>query len=344
MSYSFPQMRLSEAETLWLEEVYSRLREFEPASPRELRVNLWNRLPRSFDPYQIDRRLMLNPSQITLLGIWHIDPESDLIDKTDRIICCIRDSILKDHSLITFRAAEIAESTNIPIEEVAMIFEKFLHQLGTFQESATVYIVDGKHFGYDSISIGSERGFQQYMSYDGLEPLVEEFYRRLDPGQSLIQSDTSAVTNEQVYWPNSAFIMMWMDDRHSELEDVANAIKDVCTQFDIKAVRADDVEHQDKITDVVLEHIAKSEFLIADLTGERPNVYYEVGYAHSLRKRPILYRRFGTKLHFDLSVHNAPEYRNITDLKHLLTKRFEAILGRSPNSQTNSESFSVAAS
>lgn len=31
---------------------------------------------------------------------------------------------------------------------------------------------------------------------------------------------------------------------------------------------------------------------------------------------------------FDLSVHNVPEYKNITELKELLTKRFEAILGR----------------
>ena len=148
----------------------------------------------------------------------------------------------------------------------------------------------------------------------------------------LLGSASTAQITVAKHVPNTAFILMWMDKNRPELVDVHEAVKDVFGEFGILAIRADEVQHQDRITDLVLEQIANSEFLFADLSGERPNVYYEVGYAHALGKRPILYRRTGTPLHFDLSVHNVPEYENVTKLRQLVRERLVAITGRTPNS------------
>jgi len=130
--------------------------------------------------------------------------------------------------------------------------------------------------------------------------------------------------------PNTAFIIMWMDPNRPQLGDVHQIVKETFAEYGIDAFRADDVEHQDSITQVVLENIARSEFLFADLSGARPNVYYEVGYAHALGKRPILFREHGTPLHFDLSVHNVPEYKSILDLRQKLRDRLSAVTGREP--------------
>jgi hypothetical protein len=135
-------------------------------------------------------------------------------------------------------------------------------------------------------------------------------------------------TPSSVVMPNTAFIIMWMDPARPELVDVLETAKEAFASFGIRALRADEIQHQDRITDVILQHIAQSEFLFADLSGERPNVYYEIGYAHALGKRPILYRRSGTPLHFDLSVHNVPVYDNITTLRKQLRDRLQAITGR----------------
>ena len=132
------------------------------------------------------------------------------------------------------------------------------------------------------------------------------------------------------YEPDSAFVMMQIDPRISELEDRYNAIRECFAQFGISAIRADDIEHEDVITEKIREKIRTSEYLIADLTGERPSVYYEVGYAHALSRRVIMFRCKGSELHFDLAAYNCPEYNNLSDLKRKLMKRLEQMTNTKP--------------
>lgn len=80
----------------------------------------------------------------------------------------------------------------------------------------------------------------------------------------------------------TAFIIMPMNDKY---DYVYGIIKDVCERLNIKAERADDIIQQNFIMSNVLEGIVKSETVIVDISEGNPNVFYELGIAHSLKPR-----------------------------------------------------------
>ncbi len=80
----------------------------------------------------------------------------------------------------------------------------------------------------------------------------------------------------------TAFVVMPIK---SEFDLTLGLITDVCSSLGIKAQRADDISKQDFIMANILDGIAKSEIVIVDITGNNPNVFYELGIAHTLRSR-----------------------------------------------------------
>src|SRR6202043_3947081 len=79
----------------------------------------------------------------------------------------------------------------------------------------------------------------------------------------------------------------------------------------------------------ILKIIGQARFIGADLTNERPNVYFELGYARGLGKTVITILRSGTNIHFDVRDWTYIEYFDSRPLENDLLQRFEFELQRS---------------
>jgi hypothetical protein len=108
-----------------------------------------------------------------------------------------------------------------------------------------------------------------------------------------------------------------------EFDDVYNlGIRASCSQVGAYCERVDEQIFQGTILERIYNQIAKADFIVADMTGRNPNVFYEVGYAHALDKPTILLTQDANDIPFDLRHFPHIVYqRRITTLIDELTRR-----------------------
>lgn len=92
-----------------------------------------------------------------------------------------------------------------------------------------------------------------------------------------------------------------------------------------KVVRVDKIQDSGNISQQILENIATSRVIIADLTGERPNCYYEAGFAHALGKTVIFCIHQKDKVHFDLAGYRFIIWDTEASLRKQIRERLEAL-------------------
>ena len=106
------------------------------------------------------------------------------------------------------------------------------------------------------------------------------------------------------------------------------AIKPAVQEFGYEINRVDEKHHTDQVTDKIIECINQARFIIADLTNEKPNCYYEVGYAHALNKPVIIIAKEGTIRHFDISTYKWNYWKEYSDLKTILKPEIKSVIER----------------
>jgi hypothetical protein len=109
-----------------------------------------------------------------------------------------------------------------------------------------------------------------------------------------------------------------------EEEVVFEGIAAAATATGLVAKRVKDVIGDYRITDKVLDMTQGVRLILCDLTFERPNVYFELGYARGIGKTVITIARLGTELHFDVKDWTCIFYGDSRQLDRELKERFES--------------------
>ena len=134
-----------------------------------------------------------------------------------------------------------------------------------------------------------------------------------------------------------AFVVMQFSDTFNAL--YTDVIKPTCEKFGFRAddiykcdlIRADDIYKCDLIINDIARSIEEASVIIADVTTDNPNVFYEVGYAHGIKKATILLSdRTREKLPFDVSGFRTLFYDNTiggkSDVEARLTTHLKNIM------------------
>lgn len=150
----------------------------------------------------------------------------------------------------------------------------------------------------------------------------------MDTKYSFYDKDSS----DKSYTEGIVFVGMSFSDEN--MNETYTAISDECKRLGLIARRVDQNTGSGLIIRDIIDLIEESEFIIIDLSYERPNVYYELGYAHGVGNDPIdilLIAKEGTEIHFNLRGHRIEFYKSTENLRQIIKSRLETMIEETRN-------------
>lgn len=122
-----------------------------------------------------------------------------------------------------------------------------------------------------------------------------------------------------------AFVVMQFTEEFNNL--YKEVIKPICEDFGYEVERADEFYTSTPILNDIIKSIKNSSIIIAEITPDNPNVFYEVGYAHAINKPTILLsEKKREKLPFDISGFRTLFYENSISGKSQVEKSLKKYL------------------
>lgn len=172
-TYNLPVFKLSDHEKTWLQVIYQKFLSNEKFEYRSVLSKMWDVLPREFEPSSMNPALIRNGSELTVLGIWTIDPQSKIPENFDKVVFSIREILKRDNEVVKVTSDDIiALNPELTDREVLQIF-KLLSQFSSFTNSLGTNNDDFKC----SIGVDRDEIYRTYRNYTGIENLARELLK-----------------------------------------------------------------------------------------------------------------------------------------------------------------------
>jgi hypothetical protein len=183
------------------------------------------------------------------------------------------------------------------------------------------------------IKLETMREFYEAKIYDLNEKLVSTPDRWKDVNHLLMNSQTSEketslylsnflkfhglTSNDLEVDKKSVFVLTPFHEKN--VEDY-NVIASTCQSIGMQCSRGDEEYVKGDLLPHILKKIAKSRFVIANINGRNPNVFYELGLAHAMDKPVIIVSSIVEEIPFDVKSKNIILYKNKDELKNELNR------------------------
>lgn len=188
LKYNFPAYELSDHERTWLKTVYQKFLSNEKFEYRHLLSKMWDDIPKDFEPHKMSPLLLRSGYEITLLGIWSIDPHSKVFENFDKVVFAIREILKSNNEVKSVSSNEIIPLVpGITHQEIFQVF-KLLFQFGGFANG----FGSNENDSTCNIGVDDDNIYRQYRNYSGVEDLVNNFVSKNSE-----QKDTTANSNEK---------------------------------------------------------------------------------------------------------------------------------------------------
>ena len=154
---------------------------------------------------------IVRDNRLTLIGLWHVEPNSPIFSHVSKTIEITRDLILENSSIKRIRANEIAHLAGITEREAEIVL-MLIYDLGGFFGSASG---SNTRRGFQEAGFPQhDLAYDEFLNFENLDKTMEQFFVRQAPRKNIGNRELSkgqTMPTSGTFWKKPSSRDIWND-------------------------------------------------------------------------------------------------------------------------------------